>query len=370
LPTASDDPRHWLALARVRGLGAGRCVEVLRDYPDPADLFAAGPRAWERLGLPAGVCKWLAEPDWQGVDLDLRWLEGERNHLVTWLDEDYPRLLREIPEPPPVLFVHGERPVLSDLQIAMVGSRSPTPMGERTARDFARSLARSGLTITSGLALGVDTAAHQGALDAGGVTVAVTGCGLDRVYPARNRDLAHRIAERGALVSEFPIGVPPLAKHFPRRNRIISGLSLGVLVVEAALRSGSLITARTALEQDREVFAIPGSIHNPRARGCNALIRQGAKLVESADDVLQELGPLALAALETPAEDDGGAPVEELDGDYRRLLDGMGYEPVTVDFLVDRSGLTAEAVSSMLLILELRGLVAPAPGGLYCRVES
>ncbi|MDX1655862.1 MAG: DNA-processing protein DprA, partial [Candidatus Competibacteraceae bacterium] len=274
----------------------------------------------------------------------------------------------------------GDIQLLNWPQLAVVGSRNPTPAGRETAREFAAHLARGGLAITSGLARGVDAAAHRGALEAEGATVAVLGTGPDRVYPARNRDLAHAIAATGgALVSELPPGTAVAAEHFPRRNRLISGLSLGVLVVEAALKSGSLITARLAAEQGREVFAIPGSIHNPLARGCHNLIRQGAKLVETAADILEELG--AQAGLNPPVENpqadpaQGGSALQPqrdgaLDEDYRYLLQCLGDGPVSVDALVERSTLTAEAVSSMLLILELQGFVAAAPGGLYARLKT
>jgi DNA processing protein len=237
-------------------------------------------------------------------------------------------------------------------------------VGAETARDFARSLSRAGLVITSGLALGVDSASHQGALDGGGQTVAVFGTGLDRVYPARNRKLAHAIVEQGgALVSEYPPGMEPLPANFPRRNRIISGLSLGTLVVEAALRSGSLITARYAAEQGREVFAIPGSIHNPLARGCHRLIRQGAKLVETAQDIIEELAPQLRAALAEAGPDRGEAEQPGMDEEYRRLLECLDDGTSSVDQLVQRSGLTADAVSSMLLLLELQGYVVSTAGG-------
>jgi DNA processing protein len=251
----------------------------------------------------------------------------------------------------------------------MVGSRNPSITGRETAHDFARTLAAAGMVITSGLAQGIDTACHQGTLDGGGQTIAVAGTGLDRVYPASNRELAHAIIEAGgALISEFPPGTLPHAGNFPRRNRIISGLSLGTLVVEAALRSGSLITARLAAEQGREVFAIPGSIHNPLARGCHQLIRQGAKLVESAADVLEELAPQLYAALAEMPEESAPAS-SELDEEYQALLACIGHETTPVDRLVERSGLTAEAVSSMLLILELQGFVESAAGG-YARTAK
>ncbi|MEN8179706.1 MAG: DNA-processing protein DprA, partial [Pseudomonadota bacterium] len=245
---------------------------------------------------------------------------------------------------------------------------NPTPSGISNAREFASYLAGAGLTIISGLAVGIDGAAHQGALE-DGTTIAVTGTGLDRVYPARHKELAHRIVAQGALVSEFPPGTQPRPENFPRRNRIISGLSVGTLVVEATLRSGSLITARLALEQGREVFAIPGSIHNPQARGCHRLIREGAKLVESAQDITDELGSL-LGSLTVPSirHASGNTPnTVNLDPDYEKLLEAMGFDPISVDELINRTGLTAESVSSMLLLLELDGHVSSAPGGYYCR---
>jgi DNA processing protein len=253
---------------------------------------------------------------------------------------------------------------LGNPQLAIVGSRNPSVVGKETAHDFARSLTASGMVITSGLALGIDTASHQGALDAGGQTVAVFGTGLDRVYPARNRQLAHAIVEQGgALVSEYPPQMEPFPGNFPRRNRIISGLSLGTLVVEAALRSGSLITARFAAEQGREVFAIPGSIHNPLARGCHQLIRQGAKLVETAQDVVEELAPQLRAALAAAPEKADGGDAPSLEGESRHLLDCLDGGASSVDQLVQRSGLTADAVSSMLLLLELQGYVVSTAGG-------
>jgi DNA processing protein len=301
-------------------------------------------------------------------------LQQPDNHLIRLDDPEYPALLRQTQRPPTVLFVHGDPRVLSRPQIAIVGTRHPTASGRETAREFGAHLARSGLVVTSGLARGVDGEAHEGALQAGALSVAVMGTGLNRIYPACHAALAHQIAEMGALVSELPPDTPVLAKNFPSRNRIISGLSLGVLVVEAALRSGSLITARLAAEQGREVFAIPGSIHSPMAKGCHALIRQGAKLVETGDDVLEELGPLALAAatLEQHSATDSGEASRDspaLDLEYQMMLEQIGSELVSVDALVQRCGLTAEVVSSMLLILELQGHVAAEPGGRYSRIE-
>lgn len=296
------------------------------------------------------------------------WLAEPNHHLITLSDPRYPRLLREIPDPPAALYVIGDPDLLSATQLGIVGSRNPTPGGSETAHAFASYLTQSGLTITSGLAMGVDAAAHRGALGAGGKTIAVAGTGLDRVYPARHRELAHEIAAQGALISEFALGTPALAHNFPRRNRIISGLSLGVLVVEAALQSGSLITARLAAEQGREVFAIPGSIHNPLARGCHALIRQGAKLVETAADILEELGPMAQITAPARQTDGAGNITSGLGVEAMTLLDCLGFDPTPVDSLIERSGLTPEAVSSMLLVLELQGHVVAAPGGHYTRV--
>ncbi len=370
----NDDLRNWLALLRTPGLGIrGRDI-LLHRIAHPAELLHSTPAQLSALGIGNEAVQYLRNPRWEEVEGDLRWLEAPDHHLITCRDPLYPALLREIPDPPPALFLQGDPALLSNPQLAVVGSRNPSPGGRETAWEFARFLAAAGITVTSGLAIGIDGAAHEGALAGGGETIAVTGTGLDRVYPARQLPLAHQIAEQGALVTEFPPGTPPLPANFPRRNRIISGLSLGTLVVEAALKSGSLITARLAAEQGREVFAIPGSIHNPLARGCHALIRQGAKLVETAGDIMEELaallGSLSLSA--APADKAPKNDMErsvELDPEYLHLLEQIGFDPVTVDKLVERSGLTATAVSSMLLLLELEGHVSSAPGGRYCRTK-
>ena len=378
-----SEPDAWLLLLRAPGIGPARYRRLLDHLGSPEAVFTASRSTLDGFGLPSAALDFLQHPDHSLISPDRAWLQQPDNHLITWLDERYPPLLRDIAQAPPLLYVHGDPEVLALPQLAIVGTRNPTPSGERSAHDFAEYLAKTGLVISSGLAHGVDTAAHRGALQGNHITLAVMGTGLDRVYPANNRALAHQIAEQsGALVSELPIGTPALAEHFPRRNRMISGMALGVLVVEAALQSGSLITAQLAVEQGREVFAIPGSIHNPQARGCHSLIRQGAKLVETANDVLEELGPLlrrylhdgsemqravkpAESTQEQSASVSGGM---QLDEQYQSLLDQLGAEPVAVDTLVERCGLTADAVSSMLLILELHGYVAAKPGGLYFRV--
>jgi DNA processing protein len=298
------------------------------------------------------------------------WLQQADHHLVSRGDAAYPELLAGIPGPPERLYVIGDPEYLHLPALAIVGSRNPTAGGKQNAFEFARHLGATGFCIVSGLAQGIDAAAHRGALAAGAPTVALLGHGIDRVYPASNHELAREIARHGALVSEFPLGTPPQRALFPQRNRLISGISLGTLVVEAARRSGSLITARLAADQGREVFAIPGSIHNPLSRGCHQLIRQGAKLVEAADDIVAELAPLAGALLQTAdgsetAGERAGEEAGSEDGDYARLLDVLGHDPVGTDEIVRRSGLTIDQVSSMLLILELEGKIEKLSGGRY-----
>ena len=357
--------RAWLALVRAPGIGSRTLNPLLLENPDPETWFAGAVKR-----LPERLQRYLERPDWEAVDADLAWLAGAGDrHLVPLGHPAYPTLLSESADPPIALFVVGSLDVLAWPQIALVGSRNPTSGGARTAYEFARSFAAQGLAVTSGLALGIDGASHRGALAAQGLTLAVAGTGLDRVYPRRHRELAHQIRDcGGALVSEFPPGTPARAGHFPRRNRIISALSLGTLVIEAALQSGSLITARQALEEGREVFAIPGSIHSPLARGCHALIRQGAKLVECAEDVLEELGS-RLGHSRQEYASQLAQPVERpaLDAEHRQLLDAMGFDPSSIDQLAQRTGQSTEAVASMLLLLELEGHVSSSPGGLFSR---
>jgi DNA processing protein len=339
--------------------------KLLEQFSEPEVIF----QNIDKIeGISLAVRNALYQPDWALIESDLKWLSQPDRYVVIRGDDDYPELLEQIPDPPELLFVQGDVDLLSQWQIAIVGSRNPSTSGHEAAFEFSKYLAECGIVITSGLAMGIDAAAHKGALAAGGKTIAVVGTGLDRVYPAKHRDLAHVIVNNGAMVSEFPLGTPPQANHFPRRNRIISGLSLGALVTEAAIKSGSLITARMAMEQGREVFAIPGSIHNPLARGCHKLIREGAKLVETAQDILEELGPLS-AVQRTKLKSEASQDIEPIqrDDDYQLLLDKLGYDPIQIDVLIERSGLTADVVSSMLLLLELQGQVESLPGGRYVR---
>ncbi len=299
---------------------------------------------------------------------DLAWLSEPEHHIIVAESDDFPQLLRQIPDPPAQLYVVGNIDALHLPALAIVGSRNPTRGGRHNAYEFARHLGGSGFCIVSGLAQGIDAAAHEGALDADAMTVAFLGHGIDRIYPAENRDLAHRIAASGALCSEYPLGSPPRKEHFPRRNRLISGLCLGTLVVEAAKRSGSLISARLAAEQGREIFAIPGSIHNPMSRGCHQLIRQGAKLVESADDIVSELGPMVGHLMQNAIQDVAETGNDKHhDADYETLLQTLSYDPASADELAEQSGLTIDQVSSMLLILELEKKIEVQAGGRYSR---
>jgi DNA processing protein len=296
----------------------------------------------------------------------LAWAAQPGHAVITLADETYPRLLLEIADPPPLLYARGRAELLQRSALAMVGSRNATQQGTANAEAFARTLSEAGLTIVSGLALGIDAAAHRGGLQGAGSTIAVLGTGIDVIYPQRNAALAAEIAARGLMVSEFALGSAPAAQNFPRRNRLISGLARGCLVVEAALASGSLITARAAAEQGRDVFALPGSIHSPLAKGCHVLIKSGAKLVESAEDVLTELSGFRPSGFASTGEPSHKASAQAESG----LLAHMGHDPVDVDALCSRAGLSAEQVSSELLRLELAGRVAALPGGLYQRLEK
>ncbi len=358
----------WLALSLTRGLGGEGARRLLKEFGSPEAVFAASVSSLKSV-VKADVAAEISK----GIDSDviaptLAWLQDINNHIVTLADSDYPQALLNITDPPLLLYVKGRLELLNHPALAVVGSRNATPQGIGNAEAFAKSLSDAGLCIISGMAHGIDAAAHRGALrgqgNNQGSSIAVVGTGLDKIYPAANRDLAHALAQQGALISEFPLGTPPLPANFPRRNRIISGMSLGCLVVEASLQSGSLITARLALEQGRDVFAVPGSIHAPQSKGCHALLKQGAKLVETAQDILEELGaPLIAPALNSLAQ---GLDIQDTGF---ALLDHVGFDPVDLDTLRNRSGLTIAELSAMLLTLELSGHINTIPGGLYQRIH-
>lgn len=348
----------WIDLGLVPGLGSQAFRSLLSAFGLPTQVLAASRSQLGRV-VPQPLVELVLDRSRAPlVEKALQWATQSRHSILTLADSRYPKQLLEIPDPPAILYVSGETGFLSSPGLAIVGSRNATPQGVENARRFARALSDAGLTIISGLALGVDSAAHAGGLEGRGSTIAVLGTGIDIVYPRGNDSLANEISLRGALVSEFPLDTPPKASNFPRRNRLISGLARGCLVVEAAIDSGSLITARLAAEQGRDVFSIPGSIHSPLAKGCHALIKQGAKLVESAQDVLEEFG-LKGKSLDKTARQ----------GEDHLLLQKMGFDSCDIDSLIARSGLTAEVVSAMLLELELDGKVAPLPGGLYQRIR-
>ena len=348
----------WLRLSLAPGVGNTSLIRLLTAFGSPEAVLASGRTALS-VHLSSAQCDaLLGEPDAALMEATLAWLDQPGNSLLTLADADYPTNLLEIGDPPAVLYCKGRRNLLSQPGLGVVGSRNATPQGVRDAEAFAHALSDAGFTIISGLALGIDAAAHRGGLAGAGSSIAIIGTGLDRIYPARNKALAHQLAENGLVISEFALGTPPLPGHFPRRNRLISGLSRGVLVVEAAPDSGSLITARVATEQGREVFAIPGSIHSPLARGCHALIKQGAKLVESAADILDELAwPQRLAPPAWPEQ--VADPV----------LDALDGAPATLDALAQRTGLTLDALSAKLLALELEGRIASMPGGRYQKLH-
>jgi DNA processing protein len=368
-----DEALAWIALLRAPGLGAA-AIRRLVDSAGGARLAVERAVRDESVATDARAA--LQVQDAAVRAADLRWLEQSGNHLILNGSSDYPALLREIPNAPAALFVSGDPAQLWSPQIAIVGARSATASGLGNARAFARAFAMAGNVVTSGLAEGIDGAAHAAALDAGATTVAVLGTGPDVVYPRRHRELAARIVAHGALVSEFAPGTAGKPENFPRRNRIIAGLSLGTLVIEAGLNSGSLITARLAAEQGREVFALPGSIHSPLSRGCHKLIRDGATLVETAEEVIEplraigaRLGDHLRTRLAEDAPASGAATPRDAaharDPDYARLLASIDHAPVALDELAARTGLRVAALSSMLLVLELEGTVIAADGGRY-----
>jgi DNA processing protein len=360
--------RSWLSLTLANGIGPSTCNKLLSEFNNPESILSCDSKKLSDLGLKEDSIDSLLNPDEEQTYKILQWLDKPNHHLVTILDDDYPELLKQIQSAPPVLYAIGQREALGYIHFAIVGSRNPTVGGKRLAEEFAAELSKAGLTICSGLALGIDYHSHLGSLNVNCSTVAVLGNGLASIYPARHKKMASLIIENGLLLSEYPPETKPNPGNFPQRNRIISGMSTGVLVVEAAKKSGSLITANYALEQGRDVFALPGSIHNPLARGTHSLIKQGAKLVETVNDILEEIAPIASIVLnKSLSVQPDSIEHSDLDEDYKLLLDSMGYDSVTIDNLVKSSGLTTEAVSSMLLILELQGLVESQQGGRYCR---
>lgn len=364
---ATDAQRAWLTLILAHGVGPAIGMRLLQAHGDADAALAAGPQAWLAAGVPRALHDSLRHPDEEALARCTDWLAQPGCRLVPLDAPQYPQALIETGRPPLALFCLGDSDLLRRDQFAVVGARAASPQGLEDARALADGLTRAGLCITSGMASGIDGAAHEGALDAGGHTIAVLGTGPDRVYPARHRRLAHRIAETGLLVTEYPPGTTPEPHHFPQRNRIIAGLSLGVLVVEAAARSGSLITARLAAEFGREVFALPGSIHHTLARGCHALIRDGAVLVEDVHDVLRALGRGAPspARVDTLAADAG---IKAPSKTAARILQAFGHADIGFDQLVTRTGLDVQRLSSGLLELELCGLVVSRPGGTFMRI--
>ncbi len=362
--TQNSDSKYWLALSQL-SISGNKLLQFFDHHDSIERLFGLSETQLQSYGFRQGLAHKLEKTNWDKVEQDQDWFDQDNKHLIPITSNDYPSLLKETSGAPAFLFCFGNKALLNQHQIAIVGSRNPSPQGKTNAQQFASSLAKAGAVITSGMALGVDGFAHQAVVDAKLATIAVTGTGLDRVYPAKHKALAEQIVETGALVSDFALGTGVRSTNFPARNRIITGMSLGTLVVEAAIKSGSLISARLATEQGREVFAIPGSIHNPLAKGCHRLIKQGAKLVETAEEIIEELQALALWQLEaqqtnaqTPASSEF-----ELDSDYQALLAQIDYDTTSIEQIIQRSGLEIEVVSHMLLLLELNNHIASVAGG-------
>lgn len=360
-PAEASACEAWLRLTLLKGLASASVRQLLTAFGSPQQVLDAGISDLRRHVTPDLAAAIAGGGNAAAARAALSWLGEPANSMVALGDADYPQLLLQIPDPPPVLYVKGDCSLLNRFALAIVGSRNATVQGVANAEQFAHALSDAGITIVSGLALGVDAAAHRGGLAGAASSIAVVGTGLDIVYPARNRTLAHALAARGALISEFPLGSPALAANFPRRNRVISGISRGCLVIEAALQSGSLITARLANEQGREVFALPGSIHSPLAKGCHRLIKAGAKLVDDANDILEEFdfarAPVAAKSAAAPASA------------AARLLEAVGHDPCGLDALIVRAGVPADALATLLLELELSGLIEKLPGNIYQRVR-
>lgn len=350
-----DNKYYFLALNRIPGIGPRTFFKLLQQWPALEELFRLPIHQLQAAGLSRKLAESITRFDLAKVEIDLRWQEKANHYLLTWDDENYPQLLKEIYDPPPVLYLRGDLSCLLQPTLAIVGSRKPSISGAETAWHLAFELASCHMTIISGLALGIDAQAHKGCLDAKGRTIAVLGTGIDCVYPRQHLSLADNICKHGLLISEFPLKTTANAGHFPRRNRIISGLSLATLIVEAAIRSGSLITARLALEQNRDVLAVPGSINNPQARGCHYLLQQGAKLVTSSQEILEELG-LNLTIKQSYQK-------QSLASGNKNLVKCIGFEITTIDQIVKRSGLSVTEVACGLAILEIEGAIKAIPGG-------
>lgn len=362
-----ENMRLWLALDEIPSFGSATAIKLF-EHLTITELFASDVSALRHLGFNDKQVNAIQHPNWAHIDKNLGWLDSSEKQILCYVDDDYPLLLKEIASCPLVLYIQGNKKQLDHDQIAIVGTRNPSMSGKETAHHFSKAFSEAGLTVTSGLAIGIDGIAHQAAIDCNKPTVAVLGTGVDVIYPRRHKQLAEQILQHdGVLVSEFAPGTQPLAHHFPRRNRVISGLSLGTLVAEAALKSGSLITAKYALEQNREVFAVPGSINNPQAKGCHFLIRQGAKLVECPEHVYEELPNLNIKPINNLYR--SAKKIESKDLAADRLLVSVDYEPTPVDSIVSSTGLPVSEVLQKLLQLELEGLVATAPGG-YIRLRG
>lgn len=359
---ASNNTRYWLAVHHTYGISYTTWQKHFNNLSPEKVLNDKV--LIQKSGLKPDVKNRLLDPDWEKIDSELSWSLDDNNNIITYFDDNYPNILKEIPFPPLILYAMGNVQLLNNHQIAMVGSRNATPNGLSTAKRFAYTLANAGLTITSGLALGIDTASHEGALTAGGNTIAVLGTGVDVIYPHKNIKLASKIRDNGVIISEFPLGTKPHAKNFPKRNRIISGLSVATLVIEASLRSGSLITAKFALEQNREVLAIPGSIHQPQSRGCHSLLKQGAALVENVEDVLNELQQFTNNGVINSSQciENKGIYVE-LENECTNMLQYVGFEVTPIDVIITISKLDFHQVMAQLAQLELCGLIQKVHGG-------
>lgn len=349
--------KSWLTLSQIPGLGNETLRRLLQVFDSPSGILTTPASLLKQYVKPVVASAITGEHDPAYICRVEEWLEDSGNRIITLADSEYPQSLLNIPDPPLLLYIKGRLDLLKHPSLAVVGSRNATVQGLRNAESFSQAVSEANLCIVSGMAHGIDTAAHIGGLRGQGSSIAVVGTGLDKVYPAANHELAHQLAVHGALISEFPLGTPPLAANFPRRNRIISGLSAGCLIVEASLQSGSLITARMALEQGREIFAIPGSIHSPQAKGCHALIKQGATLVETPQEILEELGCLI-----APRASESTGSVSH------PIFEHLGFDPIDIDSLSHVSGLTIENLSAILLQLELDGHISSVDGGKYQRI--